>query len=275
MANPIKTRISLRYDSLTNWTTHNPELLKGEIAICQIDTADSGKNTADATAGAHSTPVPTVLFKVGGSVYPAGHEKEGKLKTFNDLPWASAKAADVYSWAKQSDSDFITWLNSRTDVEFLDEAAVAALIKTETDKLSAADSALESRIETLEANFGGDASTEGTIDNKITAAADAAKEAAKSYTDEREIEIEKYADEQAEAAKTGAENTAKQYTDAQIATVTTAINTEKTDREAADDLIKAQLGTGFSATTTVATEIARVEGIASEASTQANTNKTD
>ncbi len=32
----LKTRIKLRYDSYTNWTTKNPVLLAGEIAVTTI-----------------------------------------------------------------------------------------------------------------------------------------------------------------------------------------------------------------------------------------------
>ena len=71
---------------------------KGEIGLCEIPSAinsftENGEQVKVNTA-------PTVLFKVG----------DGKT-AFKDLPWASAKAADVYSWAKQSEAEFKTWLN--------------------------------------------------------------------------------------------------------------------------------------------------------------------
>lgn len=77
----LKTRIKLKYDTLTNWQGEgaNVVLLKGEIAVCEVPTGGSLEQV---------TP-PAILFKVGDGV-----------KTFAQLPWASALAADVYAWAK-------------------------------------------------------------------------------------------------------------------------------------------------------------------------------
>ena len=73
-------RIKLKIDSFENWTTHNPVLLKGEVALVEITAANQG-----------SQVVPTVLMKVGDGT-----------NHFNDLHFISANAADVYSWAKQA-----------------------------------------------------------------------------------------------------------------------------------------------------------------------------
>lgn len=76
----LKTRIQLRYDTLTNWTTNNPVLKAGEIAVATIPTpAPANKQ------------LPPVMFKVGDGT-----------SRFTELDWASALAADVYSWAKES-----------------------------------------------------------------------------------------------------------------------------------------------------------------------------
>lgn len=77
----LKTRIKLKYDTLANWQGDGASvvLLKGEIAICEVPTGGSLEQV---------TP-PAILFKVGDGV-----------KTFAQLPWASALAADVYAWAK-------------------------------------------------------------------------------------------------------------------------------------------------------------------------------
>lgn len=74
----LNTRIQSKYDTYTNWSTNNPTLLQGEIAVV----------TVDAVQGDVSQ-VPAVLIKVGDGV-----------TAFNDLPWGSALAADVYPWAK-------------------------------------------------------------------------------------------------------------------------------------------------------------------------------
>ena len=83
----LNTRIQLKYDSLENWSANNPTLKSGELAIAYLPPKGNGSAPAAASEA--------ILFKVG----------PGK---FNDLPWASALAADVYSWAKKSESDFIT-----------------------------------------------------------------------------------------------------------------------------------------------------------------------
>ena len=83
----LKTRIQLRYDTLTNWTTNNPVLKAGEIAIVTISTAVPADKQ-----------LPPVMFKVG--TYDG--VTEATKKKFNDLDWASALAADVYDWAKKS-----------------------------------------------------------------------------------------------------------------------------------------------------------------------------
>lgn len=74
----LKTRIQLRCDTLENWGRNDPVLKAGEIAIATITTAVPNKKE-----------LPPVMFKVG----------DGTSK-FSELNWASALAADVYSWAK-------------------------------------------------------------------------------------------------------------------------------------------------------------------------------
>ncbi len=75
----LNTRIRLKYDSFNNWTTNNPVLLKGELAVVEV--ANPQNNISQ---------VPAVLLKVGDGT-----------TTFNQLPWCSALAADVHKWAKQ------------------------------------------------------------------------------------------------------------------------------------------------------------------------------
>lgn len=77
----LKTRIQLKYDEYANWTQNNPVLKKGEMAVTAIPTGASVEQT---------TP-PAIMFKVGDGT-----------KKFNELPWASALAADVYAWAKKA-----------------------------------------------------------------------------------------------------------------------------------------------------------------------------
>ncbi len=75
----LNTRIKLRYASYAEWQNSSVQLLPGELAVCYIEANNSEiKNTA-----------PTVLFKVGDGEH-----------VFKDLKWSSARAADVYDWAK-------------------------------------------------------------------------------------------------------------------------------------------------------------------------------
>lgn len=92
MAKIIKTRIRLKYDTLTNWEAKGDiVLLAGEVAIATgVDL-----NTEDNVNTSY------ILMKVG----------DGST-TFESLPWVSALAADVYDWAKLSWEDFLTKLGN-------------------------------------------------------------------------------------------------------------------------------------------------------------------
>lgn len=74
----LNTRISLRYDTLENWSTASGKsavLNMGEVGIC--------------AATLEGADQPTIMFKVGNGI-----------STFEELPWTSGLAADVYDWAK-------------------------------------------------------------------------------------------------------------------------------------------------------------------------------
>jgi hypothetical protein len=75
-------------DTLANWQEKNPTLLKGEIATVQITTQQ-----IDSTTG-NVVNVPAYLMKVGDGT-----------TAFNALPWMSAKASDVYGWAKAATAE--------------------------------------------------------------------------------------------------------------------------------------------------------------------------
>lgn len=103
----LNTRIQLKYDSYANWTSNNPALRSGEVAIAYLTTAGAVK------PGDGDTQHP-VLFKVGPG-------------NFNDLPWASALAADVHNWAKKTESEFISWVKSLVSVEDIDTYSKAEI----------------------------------------------------------------------------------------------------------------------------------------------------
>lgn len=102
MANQINTRIRLKYDSFSNWQTKNPVLLSGEIAIAYL-----GPTVDESTVTPNNNTHP-VLFKVGPG-------------NFNSLPWASALAADVYSWAK---AETVEYNSTNQKIEFKSGATV-------------------------------------------------------------------------------------------------------------------------------------------------------
>lgn len=128
MANrELKTKIKLRYDLLANWTEKNPELLAGEIAIVAIP---SGV-TEMQVDGSQPNP-PQILFKVG----------PGK---FNDLSYASAKAADVYGWAKAASKPTYT----AAEVGLGNVLNVASYSKDEIDSLL---QGISNRLDTVDTN---------------------------------------------------------------------------------------------------------------------------
>lgn len=89
----LQTRIQLKHDTYANWTTNNPILMAGEISIATIASGN--------TQEVNSVTAPQVLLKVGDGT-----------SNYNALPFVSAKAADVYSWAKKPEADFIAWVKN-------------------------------------------------------------------------------------------------------------------------------------------------------------------
>ena len=74
----FNARLQLKYDTYENWTTNNPVLKAGEIAIVVVP-AEAGAVVQE----------PAVLLKAGDGT-----------SDFNTLSFLSGKAADVYNWAK-------------------------------------------------------------------------------------------------------------------------------------------------------------------------------
>jgi hypothetical protein len=73
----FKARLVNKIDTYANWTSNDPVLLKGEIAIVDVPASTDVVQQE-----------PAVLMKIGDGT-----------KKFSELPWISAKSADVYSWA--------------------------------------------------------------------------------------------------------------------------------------------------------------------------------
>ena len=102
----LNTRVQLKYDTWENWSTTAAQaivLKKGEVAFVEIPSATG-----------EVTQVPAILMKVGDGV-----------KTFANLPWVKATAADVFPWAKSENKPTYT-ANEITGLE--------AFIKNLADK---------------------------------------------------------------------------------------------------------------------------------------------
>ena len=79
----FQTRVQLKYDTYENWTTNNPILLAGEVAIATVDSTDGNKSAT------RFQNLPNVVIKVGDGT-----------NRYNTLKFVSGLAADVYEWAK-------------------------------------------------------------------------------------------------------------------------------------------------------------------------------
>lgn len=194
----LNTRIALKYDSYENWQTHNPILLKGEIAIAELP-VNGNKDGVGVPNANGSTPAiqnaPNILIKVGDGT-----------NHYNDLKFVSALAADVYSWAKAATKptysageitglkDYIGQQIQDTNTQYrivaVDGAAYSYKLQkkdiSDADYTDVAGSLIsltdvDSRLDTLEAAIGENGAVATKIANAIGAldytgkAADAAK----------------------------------------------------------------------------------------------------
>ena len=194
----LNTRIALKYDSYQNWQTHNPILLKGEIAIAELPVSENKPGVGVPNADG-STPAiqnaPNILIKVGDGT-----------NHYNDLKFVSALAADVYSWAKAATkptysageitgldnyiSQTIQDTNTQYRIVAVDGAAYSYKLQkkdiSDADYSDVAGSLIslanvDSRLDTLEAAIGENGAVATKIANAIGAldytgkAADAAK----------------------------------------------------------------------------------------------------
>lgn len=168
----LNTRILLKYDTYENWSTNNPNLLKGEMAIAVIDVSDNTQTHSGQT-------VPQLLVKVGNGL-------EGDAGKYNSLPFVSGLAADVHSWAKAASkptyaineingakeyrtvqgTDEYTWIlqarkaqssDTWETVSTIDLAKISARIKAVEDRMTTA----EGDIDKLEGTVGD--STKGLV----------------------------------------------------------------------------------------------------------------
>ena len=169
----LKTRIQMKYDSYANWTSTtlgnnkgaNLVLKAGEIGICYLPTDYSEAQVVG------SQP-PQILFKVGN----------GSAK-FSELPWASAKAADVYDWAKQASLPVTKEGNGNVVAGIAwDEATKGIKFTTASVATSEGLEQLIGRVQAIEDGYATDAKLAAAVE-AINAAI--ALKADKTYVDEQ------------------------------------------------------------------------------------------
>ena len=198
-AKTLNVRIKNKYDSYENWAASGLVLEAGEIAIAYTTvnvTVDNG------TIEQH----PALLMKVG----------DGE-KTFANLHWLSAKAADVPAYAKKSEADFKAWIKTIVTIDDVDTSdfALAADLTAEIDRAKAAEAqALTDAKKYTDdeiAEWVGDTTVSAQINNAIT-----------------ELDLGNTYEAKGEAAK--AQTAAQTYADG----LNTAMNTRVEALEAVD-----------------------------------------
>lgn len=257
----INTRIALRIDTLANWSKTDVEgkgaklvLKRGEIGLCEIPSGNAAAQTA-----------PTVLFKVGDGTTP-----------FGELKWASALAADVYSWAKADDvvleEEVIKFKKGTEVVKSIDlsKFALNSELTTAVGLLEAADAALGKRIDDVIAAAYDDTEVRGLITKEVSdrEAADLVLEGkittAQNAANKAQEEID---------ALEGVVSALNGTVSSEIARVAGLIEDEADAREAADQAIENKIGTVAEGKTVVGL-ISDVEGkVTSLENGQVKTNK--
>lgn len=169
----LNTRVQLKYDSYANWTSTTLGddkgakfvLKAGEIGICYLPTNYNESQV-------NGSQPPQILFKVGN----------GTAK-FSELPWASAKAADVYDWAKQASLPVTKEGNGNVVASISwDENTKGIKFTTASVATSEGMEQLTNRVQTIEDTYATDAELAAAVE-AINAAI--ALKADKTYVDEQ------------------------------------------------------------------------------------------
>lgn len=152
----VNTRIKNKVDSYSVWKSSTAPLLDGEIALVRVPTGETYTNPV---TGA-SEPKVALLMKVGNGT-----------DSFENLPWMSAKASDVYDWAKGKNAEDVTisikkgndgtetegtlgsWLKTAYDAGVTNASSISAVsAKVDVDKVS---TAISAAIEALDSEVTG------------------------------------------------------------------------------------------------------------------------
>lgn len=121
----IITRIKNKVDTLSAWQSYTGTLLDGEIAVVRVPTGSSYTNPVTGK----SEPVVELLMKVGDGT-----------TAFANLPWLSAKASDVYDWAKAQTVEF----NGTDSKIYFKSSAGTTVASVDLSSISSKITALES-----------------------------------------------------------------------------------------------------------------------------------
>lgn len=198
----LNTRIQLKYDTFQNWTTNNPTLLAGEIAVVEVPTKQGSVSQ-----------VPAILIKVGDGT-----------QAFNDLAWGSALAADVYPWAKAATKPTY----QASEIEGLEDFIAGEINDTNTQYQLVSLGSTSFKLQSREGTSGSwvdqntinitytlqSGSTPGTVNfNGSDVAVNGLKSAA--YTESSEYD--------SAGSASAAQSAAQSYTDAQIGLAKTAL----------------------------------------------------
>ena len=108
----INVRINHKYDTYENWKDSEVILGKGELAVAEVYTDETGL-----------TP-PAIGIKIGDG-----------SKRFSALPWIQSTAGDVYAWAKETSPDILLTKKDR-DGKFVYEGfidQITQLVKEKAD----------------------------------------------------------------------------------------------------------------------------------------------
>lgn len=181
--NALKTRLLMRYDTLTNWSTNNPVLLKGEIAVIDLQSTPATNGVKGDTNN-----VPIVSLKIG----------DGQT-AFNSLPYIQAVAGDCSTFIKSITSEDV--FNEKVDARITNAKLATA------DELSAAISRISAN-ETAISGLKAIVETGEDANSKLRASITANAATAKTQAENAQSAAEAHADEAASAAQTAAEATA-------------------------------------------------------------------
>ena len=223
----MATLIQIRRDTEANWTSNNPVLASGELALStDQDKIKVGDGASAWSILSYINALPAeITAEISAAIDSVIDAAPGTLDTLNELAAAINDDASFYTTITNSISSSIDALDT-DDIE----EGVANLYFTDARALSATSAAYDAAGSAATAEANANTYTDGeisTLDASLKTYADTAESdavaTANAYTDGRETAIttayQSYAD-QAEADAITSSNT---YTDGEISTLDTSL----------------------------------------------------